>query len=83
MWLLDRFLKKNIKSGLLTITAADGSKYSYGSAHDEYGPVHIRLKDKATASRISRNPAIAAGEAYMDGGIIIENDDIFGLKRSP
>jgi len=79
MWLLDRFLSKNIKSGQLNITAADGKTYSYGAPHDEYGPVNITLKDKATASRISRNPAIAAGEAFMDGGLKIENDDIFGL----
>ncbi|MEO1045507.1 MAG: cyclopropane-fatty-acyl-phospholipid synthase family protein [Pseudomonadota bacterium] len=79
MWLLDRFLNKIITQGVLEVEGPDGEAYSYGTPHDDYGPVRLKIADKATASRIARNPALGAGEAFMDGGLTIENDDIFAL----
>lgn len=79
MWILDRFLKRIITQGQLNVTGPDGSTNSYGAPHDEHGPINITIKDKAAAGRIARNPALGAGEAYMDGGLAIENDNIMGL----
>ncbi|MEM1132907.1 MAG: cyclopropane-fatty-acyl-phospholipid synthase family protein [Pseudomonadota bacterium] len=79
MWLLDRFLKKIITQGVLEVEGPEGESYEYGKPHEDYGPVRIAIADKATSNRIARNPALGAGEAFMDGGLTIENDDIFGL----
>lgn len=79
MWLLDRFLKKIITQGRLNATMPDGSIKTYGVPHNEYGPINIVIKDKKTANRIARNPALGAGEAYMDGGLAVENDDIMAF----
>lgn len=79
MWLLDRFLKKIITQGVLEAKGSDGTGYSYGSPHPEHGPVRIHIHDKASANRIVRNPALGAGEAYMNGGMTVENDDIMAF----
>lgn len=79
MWLLNKFLTKIIVEGTLNVTGPDGTKYSFGSPHADYGPVNIHIADKASAKRIARNPALGAGEAFMEGGLTIENDDIIGL----
>lgn len=70
MWLLDRFLRRAIRTGRLRITDADGRTYDYGSGHAE--PLHLRFVDKRAAGHIARNPALGAGEAYMRGWMEIE-----------
>ena len=79
MWLLDRLLNRAIREGELIVRAADGRIYRYGQPWPGRKPVEIRLTDKATAARIARNPPLGAGEAYMDGRLVIENGDILDL----
>jgi cyclopropane-fatty-acyl-phospholipid synthase len=44
------------------------------------GPaVTIRIADQETLRRINRNPNLALGEAYMDGGLTVENGTIRDL----
>ena len=70
MWLLDRLLRALIKTGCLVITDFDGKEYSYGSGAD--APVRIRFTKKSTAWRIASDPRLGAGEAYMDGELVVE-----------
>jgi cyclopropane-fatty-acyl-phospholipid synthase len=70
MWLLDKMLQKVVRNGRLTVTDYDGKVYEYGSGGDE--PLRIRLTDKGAALHIARDPRIGAGEAYMDGRLLIE-----------
>ncbi|MDE1917299.1 MAG: class I SAM-dependent methyltransferase [Sphingomonadales bacterium] len=70
MWLLDRFLRKVVRSGRLTITDADGRVYNYGQG--EQARIHLRFTDKRTAMHIARYPALGAGEAYMRGWLVVE-----------
>lgn len=79
MWLLDRFLQKIIVTGQLHIEGPDGFSATYGSEHPDFPMIRAEIKDKKTSARIARNPALGAGEAFMDGGFAIENDDIMGL----
>ena len=79
MFLLSRLLRKIIVSGELTLIAPDGTTHRFGTPHPEVRPVAITIRDNRTANRIARNPALGAGEAYMDGGLTITGDDVMGL----
>jgi len=70
MWLLDRLLRALIKVGRLVITDFDGKEYSYGSG--DGAPVRIRFTKKSTAWRIASDPRLGAGEAYMDGELVVD-----------
>ena len=77
MWLLARLLTKVVRHGALEVTLADGSMHRFGA--DGCTPVKIRLTDRATEGRIGRNPALGAGEAFMDGRLVVESGDIMDL----
>ena len=74
MWLLDKFLKKIIKTGRFVVTDHDGRIYEYGPGPDgmEHGPMHVRLTNRKAAYHIARYPAVGAGEAYMWGWLEVE-----------
>ncbi len=77
MWLLDRLLRRAITQGALEVLDARGKVRRYG---DPAAPaVKVRLTDLATARRIATNPALGAGEAYMDGRLIVESGDVMDL----
>ena len=78
MSMLDRFLGKFIETGDLTVETPDGVAH-YGRPDVDIGAVRAKVADRATSRRIARNPALGAGEAFMDGRLVIENDDIMGL----
>ena len=79
MWLLDRLLRRAIVDGDLTLIDSGGTAHRYGAASPRLKPVTVRLADRATASRMGRNPALGAGEAYMDGRLLLEEGDILDL----
>jgi len=74
MWLLDKFLKRAIRRGKLTVTDYDGESYEYGPgpALDDKGPVRITLTHRKAASHIARYPKVGAGEAYMWGWLVVQ-----------
>ena len=66
-WLLDRLLRQCIVVGRMTVRWPDGNFTTYAG---EPGPeALIALRDSAAVTRIAMNPALALGEAYMDGGL--------------
>lgn len=76
MFLLDRLFRKMIQDGELTVTDPSGTVRRYGKPHPGKPPVRVRITDNATARAIALNPALGAGEAYMDGRLILEEGDI-------
>jgi cyclopropane-fatty-acyl-phospholipid synthase len=70
MWLLDKLLRQLVRKGTLLLTDHDGKLYRYGDGSGT--PIAIRLTDKRAAMHIARDPRIGAGEAYMDGWLVIE-----------
>lgn len=76
MFLLDRLLKSIVRWGPLTVILPSGRHHVFGEASPAVRPVTISLRDDATARRIALNPAMGAGEAYMDGRMIVEDGDI-------
>jgi len=79
MSLIDRFLNRIIRHGTLVLTDHQGRTRSFGTAAPGFPDVAIRLADKDVASFIALHPRLGAGEAYMDGRLIIERSDIMEL----
>ncbi len=77
MWarLLDSYLKGLIKHGSLAVSFPDGSRRLY-SPHATNPAVAVTLHDQETVRRLTVNPELALGEAYMDNGLSVENDDL-------
>ena len=79
MWLLNRMLLKVIKRGELRLIDHDGKEYRYGAPELGLKPLTVRLTDKGAAMHIARAPRVGAGEAYMDGRLVMEQGDIRDL----
>ena len=79
MWLLDKMLRKLVKKGELTVIDHDGKAYRYGAPDPHHGPLTVRLTDKGAAWHIAKDPRVGAGEAYMDGRLVVEQGDIRDL----
>ncbi|MFD1788371.1 class I SAM-dependent methyltransferase [Sphingomonas floccifaciens] len=78
MALIDAFFARAFKRGELTVIHPDGSTRTFGTPDPDFPPVTIRLA-KGVALQILRDPATGAAEAFMDGGLSIEQGDIRGL----
>ena len=74
MWLLDKMLKKLVKKGEVTVVDYDGKEYRYGAPDPKFKPLRLRLTDKGAAWHIAKDPRVGAGEAYMDGRLVVEGD---------
>lgn len=79
MWLFKRLLQKLMQDGELIVVDPAGHQCRYGHPSATHPEVRIRLTDVATARAIALNPALGAGEAFMDGRLVIEQGDIFAL----
>ena len=70
MWLLDKMLRAMVKDGQLIVRDYDGKLYHYGDPAAP--PVTLRFTDKGAALHVAKDPRVGAGEAYMDGRMVIE-----------
>lgn len=79
MWqnALDVMLRTMLQHGALTVVMPDGSRNNYGCQTGQ--PVTVRLQDTATVRHFVLNPELALGEAYMNGKLTIDGDDLQGL----
>jgi cyclopropane-fatty-acyl-phospholipid synthase len=78
MAILDRLLAKRIRHGSLTIHRGKETSV-LGQAEPGWPNVHLHITSSATERRILSNPKLGLGEAFMDGSIRVDNDDIMGL----
>ena len=73
---MDKIFRRVIRKGRLIVTDYDGTIYRYGDGDGdgdgEGGQLGIRFTDKSTARRIATDPSTGAGEAYMDGRLLID-----------
>ncbi len=72
MWLLDKMLRKLITKGELTVVDHDGKEYHYGAPDPAQGRIKGRLTDRRAAFHIARYPRVGAGEAYMNGWLVVD-----------
>ena len=70
MWLFDKLLRALIKEGQLVVRDYDGREYRYGDSGA--APLTIRFTDKGASFHVAKDPRVGAGEAYMDGRMVIE-----------
>ncbi|MFO7758666.1 MAG: cyclopropane-fatty-acyl-phospholipid synthase family protein [Roseovarius sp.] len=66
-----------MRDGDLEITFANGETRRYGNRTGQ--TVAITLHDPSLPRRIVLSPDLAVGEAYMDGTLTIEGDDVHGF----
>jgi cyclopropane-fatty-acyl-phospholipid synthase len=71
------FLRGLVRKGRLEVETADGAKHTFG---DGVGPpVGVKLLDRAAELRLMLNPALALGELYMDGRIVVTRGGLYDL----
>ncbi len=75
----ERMLRDVVRVGDLSILAPAGRELRLGDGSGP--PVEVVIVDRRWVRRIAFNPALAVGEAYMDGGLIITRGDIFSLAE--
>lgn len=74
MFLLCGLLRQIIRKGALTVLAPDGCSHHIGNGSPS---IAIRIVDPGVIPRLILNPDMAFGEAYMDGGLVVEDGDIY------
>ncbi|MEM6610187.1 MAG: cyclopropane-fatty-acyl-phospholipid synthase family protein [Pseudomonadota bacterium] len=81
MWerLFDRMLRNHVQHAHIKIRMPSGVQIGYGPGPDT--GLSIAIKDTATLRQILTAPELGIGEAYMDGRLLIENDDLDGFMR--
>ena len=72
--LLTTLLDRMVRSGSLTLIDADGRQHRFGDGGAPH--VTVRLHDRKLHLKIALNPSLAAGEAYMDGTLTIEDGSL-------
>ncbi len=76
-WVLDRLLRKLIRTGSLGLVLPSGETLRLGE--DGADAVRVRLRDHRTAWRIALYPGLGLGEAWMDGDVILEQGTLWDL----
>jgi cyclopropane-fatty-acyl-phospholipid synthase len=79
MWLLNKMLTKLVRQGELTVVDYDGALYRYGTPDIGVPSVRARLTDRGAAFAIASDPRVGAGEAWMNGRLVMEQGDIRDL----
>lgn len=77
MKFFDTMMSRFVKTGSLTIIDADGTTSTYGKTDEP--SVTIRFTDPKLARKLFINPELRAGEAYMDGTLVVEQGSIRDL----
>ncbi len=79
MALLDLFLARAVKRGRLTVLHHDGRRAAFGRPDPGFPDVTIRFTDAGAVGAILRDPALGAGEAYMNGRLVVDEGDVLDL----
>ncbi|MDP1576690.1 MAG: class I SAM-dependent methyltransferase, partial [Cypionkella sp.] len=79
MWtiILNRMLAQLIRQGTLILYFPDGKIQSHGNG--KAPSVTVRVLDADLVGRLVRNPDLTLGEAYVEGSLTIDGDDLRGL----
>jgi cyclopropane-fatty-acyl-phospholipid synthase len=72
--ILDSIFRSLIRKGTLRVAYGDGTEARYGDGPPE---VAVRFTTPKAERRVMLNPELALGEAYMDGGFVVEQGRIY------
>lgn len=75
--LFARFLNPLMKKGTLTIIDHAGRTHVCGNGSAPN--VTVRFKDPALGTKLFLDPALHAGEGYMNGTLVVENADLYAM----
>ena len=75
--LLSQVLSRVVRRGSLTLTFASGRRVIYGDGTGT--PLALRFTSAAWQRQVALDPELKFGEAYMEGGVVIERGDIAEL----
>ncbi|WP_082802233.1 SAM-dependent methyltransferase [Falsihalocynthiibacter arcticus] len=70
----DQMLQPLLQNGSLHIVMPDGEKRIYGDATGK--PILVRIHNMATVRKLALSPELALGEAYTNGSLTIDGDDL-------
>ncbi|MFM9978419.1 MAG: class I SAM-dependent methyltransferase [Sphingomonadaceae bacterium] len=79
MTLFDRFITAAIRQGTLTIIDHVGVAKTFGTPTPGWPDVTVRFTDARIPRDIALRPDLGAGEAYMNGRLIVEDGDIMDM----
>ena len=79
--LFDTILGRIVRHGVLEVVHADGRAAKFGLPTPGFPQVRIRLTRSGVTTRILRDPRLGVGEAYIDGGLKIEQGDVMELVQ--
>ncbi len=72
------FVRKLVRCGRLTVIDANGETHIFeGEPVAGLAPVTVRLHDRRLHWRLAIRPALAVGEAYMDGTLTVEQGTLY------
>ena len=77
MRLVRRFLHRVIRRGNLQVKPAAGPVFSVGDGSGD--AIEVEIIDLAAERQLLLNPALALGELYMDGRLVVNRGSIYGL----
>lgn len=76
--LLAKLLRPLIRDGALALIDAEGRTHRFGRASAP-AEVVVRLADRSLHRRLCQSPALALGEAYVEGTLTVERGGIYEL----
>ncbi len=79
MWarFLSLFLHRLIRQGALVAVFPDGQSVHNSGASS--APVTVRFHTRSLARKLVTDPELALGEAYVDGTLTVDDDDLYGF----
>ena len=69
------FLRRLVRKGRLEVETADGVVGTYGDGAGP--PLGMKVLDSAAERRLMVNPALALGELYMDGRVVVTKGGLY------
>jgi cyclopropane-fatty-acyl-phospholipid synthase len=72
--LLAKVLSRAVRFGSLAVIDPWGERHAFGTGEAPY--VTVRLTDPAEPMRLLASPSLRAGEAYMDGTLVLEEGSL-------
>jgi cyclopropane-fatty-acyl-phospholipid synthase len=77
--MIERLLRSLVTQGEIAVRLPRGDWVCIGARSAAEAPLAIAIHDHRALMRILAEPALAVGEAYMEGALTIERGDIYAL----
>jgi cyclopropane-fatty-acyl-phospholipid synthase len=71
------FLRRLVRTGRLEVVTADGIAETFGDGGGP--PIGVKILDRGAERRLMLNPALALGELYMDGRLVVTKGGLYDL----